>query len=76
MIIEHNVQTGEIIERELNAEELKQITADQIELEAALQAKAAKEAAREAVLTKLGLTAEEAAALLALLTQSEQLRPS
>jgi phosphopantetheinyl transferase (holo-ACP synthase) len=65
MIIEHNVQTGEIIERELNAEELKQITADQIELEAALQAKAAKEAAREAVLTKLGLTAEEAAALLA-----------
>jgi hypothetical protein len=64
MIIEHNVQTGEIIERELNAEELKQITADQIELEAALQAKAAKAATRQAVLDKLGLTADEAAALL------------
>jgi hypothetical protein len=64
MIIEHNVQTGEIIKRELNADELKQIELDKIELQAILQEKAAKDAARQAVLDKLGLSAEEVAALL------------
>jgi hypothetical protein len=64
MIIEHNVQTGEIIKRELNADELKQIETDKIELQAILQEKAAKDAARQAVLDKLGLTADEIAALL------------
>jgi hypothetical protein len=65
MIKEHNLQTGKITEREFNAEELQQIAQNQIELEAARLAKADKEAARQAVLSKLGLTAEEAAALLA-----------
>jgi hypothetical protein len=65
MIKEHNLQTGKITEREFNAEELQQIAQNQIELEAARLAKADKEAARQAVLDKLGLTADEAAALLA-----------
>lgn len=64
MIKIHNVETGEIIEREMNAEELAQWELDQSTAAAAAAEEAAKIAAREAVLAKLGLTAEEAAALL------------
>jgi hypothetical protein len=60
----HNVTTGEIIEREFTAAELKQWEKDQTE-EAVKQAEAeAKALARQAVLNKLGLTAEEVTALL------------
>ena len=64
MIIEHNVTTGEIIERELTAAELEQLEKDQAE-KAVKQAEAeAKATARQAILDRLGLTAEEAQLLL------------
>lgn len=63
-----NCETGEILERELNAKELKQQVADQTQadaIKAAAQAEAeAKEAARKLILDRIGLTAEEAALLL------------
>jgi hypothetical protein len=60
----HNAETGEIIEREMNAEELAQLAIDK-QIQADAKAKAeAKEAARQAVLDKLGLSADEVAALL------------
>jgi hypothetical protein len=60
-----NAETGEEIEREMNAEELAQLELDKA-TEAASRAEAeAKANARAAVLAKLGLTAEEAATLLA-----------
>ncbi len=64
MIIEHNVTTGEIIERELTAAELEQLQKDQAEY-ANKQAEAeAKAATRQALLTRLGITEEEAKILL------------
>jgi hypothetical protein len=63
-IKEHNVETGEIIERELNAEELAQHEAYLAEQETKKAEQAAKDAAKQAVLDKLGLSADEVAALL------------
>jgi hypothetical protein len=63
-IKEHNVTTGEIIEREMTAEEIAQREMDEMQSQQNAADQAAKKAAREAVLTKLGLTAEEVAALL------------
>jgi hypothetical protein len=64
MIIEHNVTTGEIIEREFTAAELEQLQKDQAEY-AIKQAEAeAKAATRQALLTRLGITEEEARILL------------
>jgi hypothetical protein len=64
-----NTETGEEITREATVNEAAQIEADAIESVAikAADEKAAtdKELARQAVFTKLGLTAEEMAALLA-----------
>jgi hypothetical protein len=61
--------TGQVQEIDLTTEEIEQREADALAYEQAKsaedQAKADKEAARQAVLAKLGLTAEEAAALLA-----------
>ena len=64
MIKEHNTETGEVIERELNAEELAQLDADKAEAEAQATAQATKAALRQATLDKLGLSADEIAALL------------
>lgn len=64
LIKEHNVETGEVIEREMNAEELAQWEADKVQAQAEAQALAAKESARQAILDRLGLTADEAALLL------------
>ena len=50
--------------RPMTEEEFAQWQADAVEAEANAQAEAAKIAARIAVLNKLGLSAEEAAALL------------
>jgi len=64
MIIEHNVTTGEIIEREFTTAELKQLEKDQADKalkDAEIEAKANSKAA---ILDRLGLTAEEAAILL------------
>lgn len=60
----HNITTDEIIEREMNAEELVEWQAEQDLAEAATAAKAEAEAARQALLDKLGITADEAKLLL------------
>jgi hypothetical protein len=64
MIKIHNATTGEIIERELNAEELAQLAIDRATSDAikAEQEKAAADKA--ALLAKLGITADEAKLLL------------
>jgi len=60
----HNVETGEVIEREMNAEELAQWELDKAQAEATAQAKAEAAAAKAALLEKLGITEEEAKLLL------------
>jgi hypothetical protein len=66
--IEHNVLTGEITEIQLTDAEVKEL--DNARKEAALnqklqdEAAEAKATARQALLTKLGITAEEAQLLL------------
>jgi hypothetical protein len=60
----HNTATGEVIDREMTTDELAQYELDKAEAEARNAAQAAKAAARQAVLNKLGLTADEASALL------------
>lgn len=63
-ITEINAITGEIVERQFTQEE--KIAHDLLKQEAELMAaaQAEKDAKKAAVLTKLGLTTEEAAALL------------
>lgn len=61
----HNAITGEIIRPELTADEIAQAEADKAKADAdKAKADADKQAARQAVLKKLGLTADEVAALL------------
>jgi hypothetical protein len=66
--IEINCETGEVLERELTADELAQREVDAkayADKEAAEDAdKAAKAVEKAALLTKLGITADEAALLL------------
>ena len=64
MVRIHNVQTDEIIDREMTDEEFAEYEADQLAKTKAAEAEAEKEAARSLVLEKLGLTSEELAALL------------
>ena len=52
------------IEREMNAEELAQLEADRVKAESDAQAKAEVQAAKAALLKKLGITEEEAKLLL------------
>ena len=60
----HNVETGEIIEREMNADELEQWKIDNSANDVK-QAEAEKKAIQKAaLLAKLGITADEAALLL------------
>ena len=60
----HNVETNEIIDREMNNDEFALWEADQV-AQLAKQAEAeAKEAQRQAILDRLGLTSEEAKILL------------
>jgi phosphopantetheinyl transferase (holo-ACP synthase) len=61
-----DIQTGEttIVERDLTAEEIAKMEAAEAEVAQIAQLEAEKEAARQAVLAKLGLTPEEAQALL------------
>ena len=63
-IIIHNTETGELVEREMNEAELAQSEIDQAAAEAAQAEAEAKATARQAILDRLGLTAEEAALLL------------
>jgi hypothetical protein len=64
MTVIHNVETGEIIERELNAEELAQWEMDKAAEQAEKEAERAKAADKAALLEKLGITQEEALLLL------------
>ena len=60
----HNTETNEVIDREMTKEEFTQYKVQQ-EAKATLQAEAeAKATARQAILDRLGLTAEEAQLLL------------
>ena len=63
-IAEHDSITGQTIVRDMTADELAQRELDQTEAVKQAEAEAAKAAARQAVLNKLGLTADEASALL------------
>ena len=60
-----NVETGEEIEREMNAQELAQFNKDAKEKAEQDAVKEAAANAKAALLAKLGITADEAALLLA-----------
>ena len=64
MIRIHKTETDEIIDREMNADELEQHKKDLAESAKAKKDVATAAAAKEALLTKLGITADEAALLL------------
>ena len=64
MVKIHNAETGEVIEREMNAEELAQLAIDEANSNAEKQAEAAKAHERAALLERLGITEEEARLLL------------
>ena len=60
----HDVTTGEIVVREMTSEEVAQYDADVIQAQARKADQVAKDAARQVILDKLGLTQEEASLLL------------
>jgi len=60
----HNVTTGEIEQVDLTAEEIAVIKADEAAAIADAETKAKREADKEALLVKLGITADEAKLLL------------
>jgi hypothetical protein len=60
----HNTETNEIIDREMTDEEFAEYQADQAVQAAKLAEAEAKATAREAILSRLGLSAEEASILL------------
>lgn len=64
MIRIHNVETDEIIDREMNDAEFAQYEADQAAYIAAAQAKAKAEADKVALLDRLGLTENELKTIL------------
>jgi len=64
MITIHDIATDTITNREMNDEEFALYQADQAANATAAQAEAEKAAAKAALLTKLGITEEEAKLLL------------
>lgn len=64
MIRIHNVETDEIIDREMTAEELIQYEIDLAASEQQQAEKIAKEQTKQTILNRLGITAEEAQILL------------
>ena len=60
----HNTETNEVIDREMNDDEFAQYEADQATAKAVKAEAEAKEAARQAILDRLGLTADEAKLIL------------
>ena len=60
----HNQETNEVIDREMNDQEFAQYEAEQAAQAAEQAAAATKAAQKQAVLDRLGLTAEEASLLL------------
>jgi hypothetical protein len=63
-ISEANILTGETIVRDMNEAELAQHKTDQAESKANAKAAADKAIAKQAVLDRLGITADEVALLL------------
>jgi len=60
----HNTQTNEVIDREMNDDEFAQYEADKAERAAKKAEADAKAAEKQAILDRLGLTADEAKLLL------------
>jgi hypothetical protein len=60
----HNAETGEIIEKEYTADEVKAVEAAIAESQAAEAQRQKIEADKAAILAKIGLTADEAKLLL------------
>ena len=61
----HNTETGEIIERDMNAQELAEWEADKVKAEQQKAEAEAKAAQKAALLDRLGITEDEAKLLLA-----------
>ncbi len=64
MIRIHDIETGEIIDREMTADELKEFKASQAQYAAIEVARENAVTTKQAILDKLGITADEAALLL------------
>ena len=64
MVLIHNTETGEVIEREMTAAETKIYDADVKRVEDRKVQEQAKETARQAIADRLGLTADELQVLL------------
>jgi hypothetical protein len=64
LVKEHNVETGEIIERELTKAELDALSADKASEAAKAEAETLKATNKAALLAKLGITEDEAKLLL------------
>ena len=60
----HNAATGEVIEREMTADEIAELENEQNKAQININALAQKQAAKLSDLEKLGLTEEEAKAFL------------
>jgi len=60
----HNIETNEIIDREMNDAEFEQYETDQIAIAARQAAVTQKAADKAALLTQLGITEEQAKLLL------------
>lgn len=60
----HNVETGEIVERDMTKAEKDQLAIDQTGIQLQLEIARQKAAEKAALLAKLGISAEEAALLL------------
>lgn len=64
IVIIHNTETNEIIEREANLEELEQLEKDRLDAEKEAAEIAKRAEAKAALLERLGITEEEAKLLL------------
>lgn len=64
MVREHNLETNEVIDREMNNEEFAQYQADLAAQKAAAEAKVKAEADKAALLARLGLTEDELKTIL------------
>lgn len=60
----HDAETGEVIDREMTAAELKVYEADLARFAAKQEAEAEEQATKAALLERLGITADEAKLLL------------
>ena len=64
IVVEHNTKTGEISEREMTPDEIAQYELDKASSIARAKEKLDQAAAKQALLARLGITAEEAQLLL------------